>query len=113
MAYATLNVVPNRGGARNNTSRAKATEFVDGYKQEVIVGLHKSTSTVPFAFSGTYQECFDIEAFFLAAIGTAFYFRFMPQEPLRLYKVGTEFPLQHDGGLRWTISATFEQYIGF
>lgn len=111
--YETLDVLPNRGGSRTTTPRAKRTEYVDGYSQKVIVGLHKSTANVSFSYTGTYAKCKEIEDFLNANITTAFYFRFMPSEPYRLYETSDDISLVHEGGLRWTVSATFKQYIGF
>lgn len=113
MAYATLSVVPERGGSRTNKRRGTSTDFVDGYSQEVTAGLHKTIAEVPFSFSGSYDDCKAVEDFFLANTTSPFYFRFMPQEPLRLYRLTGDFTLTHDGGLRWNIAASFRQYIGF
>lgn len=111
--YETLDVIPNRGGARTTTSRAKRTAFVDGYEQKVVVGLHASLQSNSFSYSGTYAECEAIESFLRNNLKTAFYFRFMPQEALRLFETSEDITLTHDGGLRWTVAATFKQYIGF
>lgn len=111
--YDTLDVIPDRGGARTTTSRAKRTEFVDGYKQKVIVGLHATLSNNTFSYSGTYDDCVAVETFLRDRIGTAFYFRFMPQEPYKLFETSEDITLTHGGGLRWTVAAAFSQYIGF
>lgn len=112
MAYNTLDVIPDRGGSRETVKRGVVTEFVDGYKQEVISGLKKVNKSIAFAYSGTYTECKDIEAFFDANATVPFYFRFMPQEPARLYKVDAQYSLVHDSGLKWRISANFYEYVG-
>lgn len=111
--YDTLDVIPNRGGSRTTSARVHRTEFTDGYKQKVTIGLHTTLQDLTFSYSGTYQECVDIETFLMQRVNTAFYFRFMPTEPLRLYETANDISLTHDGGLRWTVSATFSQYIGF
>lgn len=112
--YDTLDVVPDRGGARTTTSRAKRTEFVDGYEQKVVVGLHPTIKSNSFSYTGSYDECVDIETFLTERASSAFYFRFMPQEPYRLFEVSDgDITLTHGGGLRWTITASFKQYIGF
>jgi len=109
---ATLDVVPDRGGSRDTQKRGTVTEFVDGYKQEVIVGLKKTTKAVAFSFTGSYTECTDVETFFNNNINAPFYFRFMPQEPARLYKISDGFQLVHEGGLKWRITANFYEYVG-
>lgn len=111
--YDTLDVLPNRGGARTTKSRVQSTEFTDGYRQRVVTGLHKTLDDLSFSFSGTYDECYTIEQFLKDRVDTAFYFKFMPQEPLRLYSTDADISLQHDGGLRWTVSSTFSKYLGF
>ena len=113
MAYNTLTAVPDRGGSRDTTKRGKQTEFVDGYKQEVIVGLRATAREITFSFTGTYVECTDIENFFEANAKVPFYFTFMPQEPLRLFKVKDSWSLVHEGGLKWRISSVFAEYLGY
>ena len=112
MAYNTLNVIPDRGGSRDSQKRGNVVEFVDGYKQEVIHGLKKTNKTINFSYTGTYTECTAIETFFDNNVTVPFYFRFMPQEPLRLYKVQDSYNLVHEGGLKWRITAVFYEYLG-
>ena len=112
-AYDTLDVIPDRGGTRTNTSRALRKDFVDGYGQKVIVGLSATTTALTFSYTGTYDECTEIETFLLARVKSAFYFRFMPQEPYRLFETANDIQLAHGGGLKWTVTATFNKYVGF
>lgn len=111
--YDTLDVLPNRGGVRTSTSRVKRTEFTDGYRQKVIVGLHRVTKGNTFSYSGDITECTNIEKFLNDRVQTAFYFRFLPTDPLSLFETADDVTLTHDGGLRWTVTATFNKYIGF
>lgn len=111
-AYATLDVIPDRGGSRTSTKRGTVTEFIDGYKQEVISGLKKVNKGIAFSFTGSYAECKAVEDFFDANATVPFYFRFMPQEPSRLYKVDEQYSFTHEGGLKWRISANFYEYTG-
>lgn len=113
MAYETLSVEPERGGTRTQKPRVTSTEFNDGYEQTVTKGLYKQTTEIAFAYSGDYDAVKAVEDFFLRNVNVPFFFRFMPQEPLKLYKTTGEFVMAHDSGLKWKITATFKQYVGF
>lgn len=113
MAFDTFTGQAERGGQRSTAKLGRQTEFVDGYKQEVVVGLRAISKSVTFSTTGTYDECSAIESFFDSHAKVPFYYRFMPQEPLKLYKLADSYSFEHVSGLTWRISAQFEEYLGY
>lgn len=115
MAFRTLDVVADSGGEKSPSFRSTTTEYADGYKQVVYSGRHKKYDVVTFNYSGHMEETQPVYDLLLDSIldDAPFYYRFNGVETAKLYKVKDD-TLRHThvGGLKWSVSASFEEWSG-
>lgn len=115
MAFRTLDVVADAGGDKSPSFRSSTTEYSDGYKQVVYAGRHKKFDVVTFTFSGDIDETLPVYELLVDTVldDVPFYYRFNGTDAAKLYKAKNDtIKHSHVSGLKWSVSATFEEWSG-
>lgn len=115
MTYPTLDVVADAGGEMSPVARMTETEFADGYKQVVFKGRQTHYHTLSFSYSRTRKHVQPVYDLLLKSLATGepFFYSFVEGGERDLYVIGKDsLSLSHVSGLRWKVTATFEEWSG-
>lgn len=115
MSYETLDVYADAGGDITPVTRATETTFADGYKQHVFNGRQHIYDKVSFSLTRDREKTQPVYDLLRRSVATnrPFYFRFANDTTAKLYRVANDtLKHAHLSGLRWSVTATFEEWGG-
>jgi phage-related protein len=97
------------GNQGTENARVRKAQFGDGYAQKVPDGINSLVRSWPFKWSGPKADVFAIRDFLRAHIGQAFYWT-APNDTQQLYTTDS-WTVNDEGGIVYTITATFDQWF--
>lgn len=115
MEYETLDVLSDAGGDVAPTVRSTETEYADGYKQVVFNGRQRMYDKITFTLTRNREHTQPVYDLLRRSLysNAPFYYRFGGVESAKLYIVSKDtLRHAHISGLRWSVSATFEEWNG-
>lgn len=115
MSYESLDVFADAGGDISPVSRATETEYADGYKQVVYNGRQRMYDKVTFSYSRGREKTQLVYDLLYRSLynNKPFHYRFNGTDTAKLYIVSKDsLRHAHVSGLKWTVTATFEEWNG-
>lgn len=92
------------------TARVRTAQFGDGYKQVAQDGLNPVTGSWPITVGGASTDVRAARDFLRARAGQSFYWT-PPGDVQGLWRC-VQWTIKPDGGIAFTLTATFEQAFG-
>lgn len=109
MATETFTWLRQSGAAGTIKYRATTTQFGDGYKQSITIGLNPESQSWPLTFEGSLLEMRGILAFFKRHLGSKSFYWTPPSSDEPLLFTAGEITFTSVGGGIYRVAATFEQ----
>lgn len=115
MSYESLDVLSDAGGDVSPVVRSTETEYADGYKQVVFNGRQRMYDKITFSLTRNKENTQPVYELLRRSLydNKPFYYRFGGTDTAKLYIVSKDsLRHAHTTGLRWNVSATFEEWNG-